>query len=475
MNNLPEFPVSELPLMGKEIVERVAEVIQVDTGLVAGCYLGVLAIALQKKFEVNLGTHTEPLCLYICNIAESGHRKSPAFKEMSSPIYEFQKEETRRLSDSIMKSEANNRMLLKKRGNLEEKMAKTLDGKELKKRENELNSVLSEIKSNPLLKKPIFIVDDITPESLGVVMSENRERLGLMSAEGGIFQTLAGRYNSKIPNLDLVLKAFSGDSVCCHRIGRDAVDMHNPALSMCVNVQPDVISEIGEVRQFRGKGLLARYLFWRCKHLSGFRFRQLKVIDESLKNAYRLHLSNLISISLGDETKKLNMESNAQKVWDSFYNLIETSMQPSGDLYPLDDWGSKLPGTVARIAGLLHMAKNGADGGIMDIEADTVESASKIGLAYKKHALFVFGMMKEVPEINSAKLILKYLKANELTKFNKRDVLRNVHAFNKADEVKQGIPILIENGYIRKIKQLAEKKPGRPQADEYEVNPETYL
>jgi len=209
--------------------------------------------------------------------------------------------------------------------------------------------------------------------------------------------------------------------------------------------------------------------------LAGNRLRQYETIEEELRNAYELHLNELMSIPLEDETKKLELESKAQLIWDNFYNIIEASMKAGGDLCELTDWGSKLAGNVARIAGLLHMAKHGVDGEKTDIEEATMNNACKIGLAYKNHVLFILGMMGEIPEISSAKLTLKYLKSKELTSFTKTDVLRTMNAFKKIADIKLGIPILIERNYIREIEFPITNKPGRPKSKEYEVNPKSYL
>jgi len=51
-------------------------------------------------------------------------------------------------------------------------------------------------------------------------MSENGERLGIISAEGGLFDILVGRCSSGIPNLDLFFKVYSGDPYTVDRITR---------------------------------------------------------------------------------------------------------------------------------------------------------------------------------------------------------------------------------------------------------------
>lgn len=65
-----------------------------------------------------------------------------------------------------------------------------------------------------------LIADDTTVEALISKMSENGEKMALVSSEGGIFNTLAGLYSGEMTNMDIILKAFSGDFVQVDRKGK---------------------------------------------------------------------------------------------------------------------------------------------------------------------------------------------------------------------------------------------------------------
>ena len=52
-SSLPEFPTELLPSPGKEMVEKVAEVNQVDAGMAGGIFLSILSItAVQRKMSI---------------------------------------------------------------------------------------------------------------------------------------------------------------------------------------------------------------------------------------------------------------------------------------------------------------------------------------------------------------------------------------------------------------------------------------
>lgn len=285
--------------------------------------------------------------------------------------------------------------------------------------------------------------------------------------EGGIFDIMAGLYNDKNGNLDLYLKSHSGDSWSSHRVGREAKTMQSPALTMCLTVQPDVIREIGGNKQFRGRGLLARFLYSLCKSQVGYRGRQTKSIPESLIRKYRDHIFGLMDIPMTASTFILSPD--AQTLWDEFYNDVETDLREGGSLHYLTDWGSKLPGAVARIAGLLHFAEHGAKAIELPISVNIVSASCVIGAYYKEHALATFGLMEADTGIESAKKILDYLLRHSPETFKGRDVLRHTN-FKTMDEVTPGLKILIERGYIRGV-DIIRPIMGRPEAMTYEVNP----
>ena len=350
-SGLPTFPTESLGGLGFEIVESIAKVNQVDTGLPASMYLSALSTCLSKKFSIDLKTHTEPVNIFTCPCLDSGERKTTTMRTMMKPIFDYQAD--------------------------------------VQKRKSEDES------------KPYFICDDITTESLFDLMADNAERMSVVSAEGGIFSIMAGRYNSRgHSNFDLYLKGHAGDPCSTHRKQQKARFMQAPALTMCLAVQRDVVNEMGSNQQFRGRGLCGRFLYSLCKPQAGYRTRQLNAIPQVTLDAYEKHIIELMNTpSYGDSA--IGMAQEAQALWDSFYDETESDMKQGGKLYTLKDWGSKLAGAVARISGLLHFAELGKDAIHRQISADTVSATIDIGRYYKQHALAVFGLMGDNPQVQS--------------------------------------------------------------------------
>ena len=225
--------------------------------------------------------------------------------------------------------------------------------------------------------------------------------------------------------------------------------MQGPALTMGLTVQPEVVSEIGKNRQFKGKGLLARFLFQKGRPQAGHRIRQRKSISELLLTQYRNHVFDLMAIPLSNNSLKLSLE--AQALWDEFYEDIEAEMRPGESLEDLKDWGSKLPGAVARIAGLIHFDEYCAQAYERPISANIAGAACAIGAYYKEHALAVLDIMRLDGRMETAKRILNYITNRRPGTFKGRDIFNHTNLKTMAD-ISPGLIVLMERGYIREAK-----------------------
>lgn len=467
---LPEFPVNVLPGIGKSYVSELADVTQVDPALPACLYLAALSACYGGRVSVDLKSHQENCNQYIACELPSGERKSPTLDHITRPVYQYQKQKQDELQDQIREALNRRKVLEARLTKLQKQAANANDVIDRNNLIQQAADVAEEIDKNPVPVSPVYLVDDITTEKLGALMAENKETMAIMSAEGGIFKLMNGLYSERDGNFDLYLKAHSGDSFSCHRLGRESITMDNPRLTIGLAIQPDVLDEIGRNQHFRGRGLPARFLFSICATQAGFRQRQFKTLSTSLMEQYRDHIFSLMKIP----ATTLTMSPEASEIWDDFYNDIERDLRAGETLENLRDWGSKLPGAVARIAGLLHIAKHGAAAVSKPISVDIVTGSCVLGIYFRDHAIAAFNQMGEDTRIKAAKKILAYLKRIKPMEFKGRDVLHHAHFINRTmEDVIPGINILMERNYIRKVNSEYAGK-GRPVADSYEVNPKIY-
>lgn len=141
-----------------------------------------------------------------------------------------------------------------------------------------------------MLTLPRFIVEDVTPEKLVDLMSENSEKIGLLSAEGGgVFNIMAGRYSSDgKANIEIFLKGFSGDYCAVDRIGREGKVLNEPALTIGLFLQPYVVKDLPV--SFQERGLMPRFLYSFPQSFVGYRKVRTQPIQQAVKKLYLLNM-----------------------------------------------------------------------------------------------------------------------------------------------------------------------------------------
>ena len=220
----------------------------------------------------------------------------------------------------------------------------------------EMKEINEKIEALPNLSLPTFIVDDVTPEKLADILVDNNGRVGLLSAEGGIFEIIKGRYSKEL-NMDVFLKGHSGDPLKVNRKSDGEKIIKEPALTIGIFAQPDIIKELPNA--FKGRGLTARFLYSIPKDFIGYRKIDPFNIPEEIKHTYIHNVKRLLELQV-NETKVLSLTNEASFFLQSFQQEIEERLRPENDLGAegdIKEWASKLVGAIMRIAALLHIAE----------------------------------------------------------------------------------------------------------------------
>ncbi|MGH3489764.1 MAG: YfjI family protein, partial [Actinopolymorphaceae bacterium] len=233
---------------------------------------------------------------------------------------------------------------------------------------------------------PTLVADDITPEAAAGLLAEQGGRLAVLSDEGGIFATLAGRY-SGVPNLEVFLKGHAGTMLRVHRRGRDPELIDNPALTLGLAVQPEVLHDIAQMPGFRGRGLLARILYSVPENTVGRRRIGTAPVPELVADTYTQNLQAFV-LTLADlqERAFLPLSDDAGEAVLALEADVEPKLAPTAAWAHVVDWGSKYVGAVIRLAGVIHLADHLRDGWQQPITADTIDRAAALGqLALLEH------------------------------------------------------------------------------------------
>lgn len=168
----------------------------------------------------------------------------------------------------------------------------------------------------------------------------------------------------------------------------------------------------------------------------------------------------------------LLLSAGAMTELHCLHNWLEPQLGEDGDLGNLADWAGKLLGTVARIAGLLHMAQHGPEGVRSPIDGPTMSGATLIGRYYLAHAQVAFGLIGADPQVEQAQKVLRWIVQSGVDTVTKADMWRGLRrgSLNTADDLDAPLGLLVRHGYLRP--RAAERKAkGRTPSQAYDVNP----
>ena len=328
-----------------------------------------------------------------------------------------------------------------------------------------------ELEKHPV--KPLrLLADDATPEALTSLMAENNGKMAVISSEGGLFDMAAGQYNDHV-NIDVLLKAFTGDSIMIDRKGRPSEQIDRPCLTMLLTVQPSVLNTVMENETFRGRGFLARILYTLPRSMVGQRRFETGPVPHLVREGYEVLLNALLSISVPEFPEQIRLSKPAYLEAKQFAEALEKQLPD--ELEELQDWAGKYHGQVMRVAGILHCCRYDKDAAKYPIDLETMQAAERIGEYFLSHAKVAFQIMGllDSKTVKDAKYILKRLETVNDNEISKRGLIRMcMGRFPSAEDMDPGLKELEERGYIA-IETVKTGKRGRP-AEIIHLNPEYF-
>jgi replicative DNA helicase len=466
--DLPTFPVDAFSPWLRNWTLAEAQFAQVPVDLPAAIALAAASLAVARRFDVRVrGGWGEPCNLWVAVAMPPGERKSPIFAHATQPAYDFAKAEAERLGPHIAKRDLDRRVLTGQIAAAESAAVKhkPYEGGDEMQAGRELVMRLADL---PEIHAPTLLADDTTAEALAVILAENGERIGLFSAEGGPFELMAGRYSERGTNFEIFLKAHAGDHHQVHRIKRAPIFLERPLVTMVLTVQPSVIQGLSGKDGFRGRGLLARFLFSLPQTALGRRAVNTPEVPPEVTGLYSRALRAIFEIRGPGRSFEMSPEADAAR--GVFQAALEPRLGPDGDLSPIADWAGKLTGTVCRLAGVLQVADHALEPERMpgEIRGETFQRAVVIGDYFLEHAVGAFGAMGLDDETALAKRTWAWIRRRNVGDFTEREALRAVHSTVEA--FKPALAQLVERNLVRK-RPAGPPTGGRPASESYDVNP----
>jgi hypothetical protein len=477
----PPFPANVFPAWLGRWMTAVSESLQCPLDLPGMVGLAVLSVAVGKKVIVRVRPDwPEPVNLYVAVILKSGESKSPAFRAAMRPVTEYVAEERKRLDPEIRLAMARFDVAERRLEQLKIRAAKADKQEDREKLEKAIEAAVFDVAA---IRVPVplrLVVDDITAESLDQVLRQQGGRIAVMSDEGGPFELMGGRYSEGVPNFEIYLKGYSGSASTTDRIGRAGGEVREPAITIGLTIQPEVLAGLQEKRGFRGRGLLARFLWAYPRSLVGERSADSPVLPETVRADYEEGVRRLLATPAerNDEGEIVSvpmvMSPEAYLHLVAFKEAIEPTLGPAGEIETIADWGNKLAGTIARIAGLLHVADRAHEPERLAEPIGAGETLRAIRLAeyLLAHARIAFDKMQADPVGRGARRILEWIERSGVTTFTIRDAYQVLRArFTAPAEMAAPLERLVEHDIIRPRPAPPRSGAGRPPSPAFDVNP----
>ena len=477
----PTFPVEVLPGWLGEYVAAVATATQTPPDLPGMLALAVLATVAAGAVEVQPRPGwREPLCLFVAVGMDAGTRKSSVFTALTQPVAEFERQQAAAALPAITETITLRRIADQAAGAAEAAASKA-PIEQQEERQAEAIARAAEAANLVVPPVPRWLVDDATPEALAGLLA-TYGRIALLSPEGDVFDQMAGRYNQTAgPNLGVYLKGHAGDLLKVDRRGRPPEYVQRPCLTIGLTVQPEVLQGLASRPGFRGRGLLARFLYSLPPSLVGRRQAGAPPVLPAVADRYALELQALaasLAVPAGDVGPALlTLDQAAAELLLGFERALEPRLAAgSGDLAHLAGWAAKLAGATCRLAALLHLAGHLRDGWAQPISRGTLTAAIRLADYLIDHARAVFDLMGADPRTDDARWLLDWITRTNQIRFSRRDAHMGTPRgrFPKATDLEPALSLLEEHRYLRRVDPEPSRDlhgRGRPASPRFLVNP----
>jgi hypothetical protein len=238
-----------------------------------------------------------------------------------------------------------------------------------------------------------------------------------------------------------------------------------------------VISDLFAKPLFRGRGLLARFIYSLPKSKVGYRSMKPPLVPDNLRQSFYNIITAILKIPdpQPDKAHNIILSPEADVTFQNFREEVEKRLRPEGDLCGIADWGNKFPGNVARIAGILHLLENSGVNELwkLPLSKPLIESAITIGDYYAEHALAAYGLMGADKSTELGRRLLAIIRSKDWTEFTLREFEQTKRRSFPMKDLLIACEVLKQMGYIRPAgnSNAIPRKMGRRPSPRYEVNP----
>jgi hypothetical protein len=404
---LPPFPLQAVPAwLRKWCVGTAAEkAASVDLAAIVG--LGVVAGAIARHVQVSPRPGWfEPTNGYYAAALEPGQRKTPVIKGALRPVRTIERKRMEAWDVENQTIDIAQAILLKRRSAFVSEAAEDddLNAETLAARQERMMEGLGEVQSPP---RPRLLTEDVTPEGLAQLLAEQGRIIAASDEGAAIFENFAGRYTRGSTAWDVFNKAHSGADLVVDRKSSVPAIVWDPALTLVLATQPDVLRSLWGKPGVKGRGVLARPLYSLPDPI--YETGRTPAMDEQVLAEFERRIRALYEdvpeLPLDEDGRPepvtLRFDSHAEAVFEPYEQEIALERRELGASADGEDeaaylgWISKLAGQTARLAACLHVAARWTDGVTISTTIDRTAVAGAVELAryFHAHAQVAFGLM----------------------------------------------------------------------------------
>ncbi len=263
---------------------------------------------------------------------------------------------------------------------------------------------------------------------------------------------------TNVPNLDLLLKSWNGETYISDRATRASIVLKKPYMSICLACQPYVFDSMISNTAFRGGGMIARLVYcFPISNIGSRRYDTQPVPDEVAEN-YKKLIYKLLNNKFAYHNEKelyLHFDGKAYQEFVDYYNgHIEPKLLT--DMAFCKDWGGKYHGLILRLCGIIHCVECALnDGNPVEIRVnlDTFCNSIEIAEYYRNQAIYAYSLGDVDIATVKAERVLNKIRSKCIQQIRQNDLhhLCRCTLFKNAQDFCETIDMLEEYKYLRRI------------------------
>lgn len=415
--NQDNFPLYSLPRRLQKAVLALHYQVKAPIPICVISILGAASIACSAGHRVmRFNGLSSNIALFLLAIAASGERKTTCDKLASRALVEVEKMLHDRFNQETITFEAAFANWKTLRSGVSAALKRAAaSGKDTFDLEARLTEIIAQKPAKPIPGS--ILINDITPEAL-IEHLANNLFAGLFSNEAGAIFSAKTMNNLGVLNI-----AWDGGSIRVNRKNQPPLIVDSATLTLCLMVQPEVLQKFlankGDLG--RSSGFLARILMCYPISTQGQRFEELTNFDYSTDlDEFHTWTKTLLLSAIDDsgclksQKEDLEFTPAAKERSRDYHNLIESHLQPIGQLTDVRDAASKIGENMSRLAAIFHLA----DDSLGDITIETTESAIAVSDYFLTEFKRLFGQVPQIPAWQTDAQNLWHKILNHVTRLN---------------------------------------------------------